>query len=287
MSRHLLTPLLLVCIASRALAQDSTAVDSTRAAGVDALRLAAVTGVTAGGFVYGHVLQSNLWWKGERSEFHVEWDHDWRYALGADKLGHAWFPYMITHSYDRLLRWSGVDSTTAIWSAASLALSYQTYIEIRDGYSAAWGFSWGDMAANTVGAALPVAQHYIEPLRVIDYKISFYPSERFRAGTHAAIIDDYESSYHWLVLHVDDVLPAEWSDHYPGFVDLALGHGVKGLDDEGGGRHEIFLALDWNLDRLPGDWWGWSLLRHIVRHYHLPSPAIRLYPGPITVGIRF
>ncbi|MBC8144340.1 MAG: DUF2279 domain-containing protein [bacterium] len=262
-------------------ARDSTSIQP------DNLRLALIGGVTVGGFIYGHVLQSDIWWKGDRSDFHFEWKHDWTYALGADKLGHMWFPYATTHTYSHLFRWAGVDSTTAIWSAASLALAYQTYIEVRDGFSAVWGFSWGDCAANVVGAGLPVAQHYLPALRLFDYEISFYPSDRFRAGTHAAIIDDYESAHHWLSLHMANVIPDSWRGYYPEFIDVAIGHGVRELDDKGGGRHEIYLALDWNLDRLPGDWWGWNLLRHVLRHYHLPSPAIRLYPGPVHVGFRF
>lgn len=275
---------LLIAIAAcspRALAQS----DSTR--GPDAVKLGIIGGLTVGGFIYGHALQSEIWWKGEQSDFHIEWDRDWRYALGADKLGHVYFPYAITHTYSRLLLWSDVDSATAIWSAASLALAYQTYIEIRDGFSQQWGFSIGDAAANLVGASMPVLQHYVPPLRTIDYKISFFPSQRFRSGAHAAIIDDYESTYHWLTLHMDDVIPSSWRGVYPEFIDLAIGHGVRGLDDNGGGRHELYLALDWNLDKLPGDWWGWNALRHALRHYHLPSPAIRLYPGPLQVGFHF
>lgn len=288
------TALALLCLPlAQLLAQepgDSTslppAIDA-RSDSIDVARLALIGGLTTAAFLYGHVLQSEMWWKGERSAFHFEWRHDWSYALGADKLGHAWFPYVTAHTYDRLLRWAGVDTATSIWTASSLALGYQTYIEIRDGYSADWGFSWGDAVANTIGAALPIGQHYLRPLRLFDFKMSFWPSEKFRAGSNRAIIDDYESSYHWLTLHVVDVLPAGWRELYPGFVDVALGHGVKNLDGAGGGTHEIFVALDWNLDRLPGDWWGWNLLREIVRHYHLPSPSLRLYPGPISMGLRF
>lgn len=254
---------------------------------IDGMRLALVGGVTAGAFVYGHVLQTDMWWKGERSAFHFEWHRDWTYSLGADKLGHAWFPYAMTHTYDKLLRWARFDSTAAILTAASLALAYQSYVEVRDGFSAEWGFSWGDFAADALGASLPVAQHYLPPLRHVDLKMSFYPSEKFQAGSNRAIIDDYESSYHWLTLHVAEVVPDEWRDHWPAFIDLALGHSVKDLDGLGDGTHEVFVALDWNLDALPGDWWPWDLLRHALRHYHLPSPALRVYPGPVRFGIQF
>ena len=280
---HRSTLALLLLVATSLAAQETR--DSTR--GVDAARLSLVGGVTVGAFVYGHAIQNDLWWKGERSAFHFEWDRDWRYSLGADKLGHAWFPYIAAHSYDHLLRWSGLDSSTAIWTAASLALGYQTYVEVRDGFSKQWGFSWGDFAADALGAGLPVAQRYLPELRVVELKMSFFPTDEFRAGGNRAIIDDYESTYHWLTLHVTQVLPASWRQGYPSFVDLALGHRVRDLDGAGGGTHELYLALDWNLDELPGDWWGWNLLRHAIRHYHLPAPSLRLWPGPVTVGIGF
>jgi len=249
-------------------------------------RIALVSGTIAAGFVYGHLLSTNLWWKGEPSPFHVDWEHDWRYALGADKLGHAFFPYAASRLLAQSFEWCGYSRATSQWIGSGVALTYQTYTEIRDGFSAAWGFSWGDVGANLVGAAIPILQEGIPSLRLYQFKTSYHPSARFRAGSHAAIIDDYESTYHWLSFDVGGLLPDTWDVAWPRWLNLAVGHSVKDLDDFGGGRHEIFLALDWNLEGLPGDGPFWNALKRTLNVYHFPSPALRIVGGVAAFVIR-
>lgn len=250
-------------------------------------RLLLVGGITVGAFLYGHAILNNLWWKKAPSAFHFDWDHDWRYSLGADKFGHAYFPFLADRIYTQAFEWSGMDSTSSVWTAAAVAMTYQTYIEIRDGYSAEWGFSVGDFTADVIGSAYPIVQHYAPVMKHFTPKISFYPSAKFRAGAYGSIIDDYESAYHWISIDVVDFLPESIRPYYPAFVNLAIGHSVKNLDGMGGGQHEFYLSLDWNLERLPGDGWFLRLLKHNLNLYHLPAPAIRLTPGVVWYGLHF
>ena len=75
--------LLLVCYAtSRSQESDSA---------VSIARLSIVGGATLGGFVVGHAVLNDLWWKGNKTDFHINTEDDYRYALNADKLGHATF----------------------------------------------------------------------------------------------------------------------------------------------------------------------------------------------------
>lgn len=253
---------------------------------IDPVRLGIVGGATVGGFIVGHGLLGNLWWKGERSSFHFDIEHDWRYALGSDKLGHAWFPYFTATVYNGILLWCGLDSTASMWWSSGLALGYQTYIEIRDGFSAEWGFAPGDMAANIVGAGLPIARHYLPSLRAFQFKISFAPSERFRSGSNAAIIDDYESTLHWIGLDVESLLPPSMASWWPDWLGLAVGHTVRGLDGQGGGEHEFYLSFDINVERLPGDTGFLRYLKRVVNLYHLPMPAVRIAPEVIWFGLK-
>jgi hypothetical protein len=256
-------------------------------AGVSIPKLAVVGGITLGGFIYGHVLQSNLWWKGEESSFHFDWDRDWKYALGSDKFGHAYFPYLMSNIYRQAFIWIGFDSLSSTYYSSGLAMTYQTYIEIRDGFSKEWGFSWGDFGADLIGTGYPLLQQHVPILRAFSPKISYYPSDAFRAGAHKAIIDDYESTYDWLSIDVHELLPKEWRKYYPAFVNIALGHSVKGLDRPDGGHHELYIALDWNLDALPDGGWFWNLMKLNINFYHLPSPAVRISPGLVWYGIHF
>jgi len=253
--------------------------------GIDPYRLTGIAVGTAAGFVWGHAVQNDLWWKGTLVPFHVNVQQDWRYALGADKLGHAVFPFFTSRLYEAGFRWSGMDTATAVWAASSVALAYQTYIEVRDGFSRDYGFSPADMAANTIGAALPVAQHYFADLRPFTLQISYWPSQAFRNGQYNAIIDDYTSTTHWLSVSVKDVVPTSWT-WYPAWLNVALGHSVENIDGTGGGNHVLLLGLDWNLQRIPGvPAWLREVLR-VLHAYHLPAPAVRLYPSVAWFGLR-
>jgi hypothetical protein len=253
----------------------------------DPLKLSIIGGVTTGGFIYGHILSSELWWKGEKSNFHFEWNYDWSYALGSDKFGHFYFPYLAVNLYTQAFEWAGLNRKQSMWYSASIALLYQTYVEIKDGFSAQWGFSWGDFAANTAGALYPLLQENSELLRNINFKMSYYPSERFRNNSHKAIIDDYESSYNWITFDVKNFLPDNLKSYWPAFINLTIGHSVKRLDISNESYHELFVGLDWNLEGLPGDHWLLKLLKKNLNFYHLPAPTIRILPGIIWYGLKF
>ncbi len=250
-------------------------------------KLVIVGGTTLGGFIGGYFFQQNLWWKGEKSAFHFDWEHDWRYALGADKLGHFYFPYAVTTIYAQAFAWCGIDTTSSLWLSAGLATAHQTFVEVRDGFSKQWGFSWGDFTANTLGAAYPVLQHYAPGLRNIDFKVSYYPSAVFKNGGYGAIIDDYESTYHWASINVHGLLPSSMRRWYPSWLNIAVGHSVRDLNAPGGGHHELYLSLDWNLEGLPGDGWFWRLLKKNLNLYHLPAPAVKIAPNAVWYGVHF
>ncbi len=265
-------------------AQDSLSVAEP---GINYWKLGTVTALTAGGFVYGHALNNDLWWKGEKSSFHFNWQDDWTYALGSDKFGHFYFPYVTATVYSGLFRWSGLDNTTSLYAGASVAFAYQSYIEIRDGFSKQWGFSWGDFAANTLGAAYPLLQHHYPLLDNLRFKMSFYPSERYRNNSHAVIFDDYESTYDWVSIKPALVLPESAKKYMPSFINFAIGHSVKKLDISRLAHHEWYIAIDWNVEALPGDSEFLLTLKRLINFYKLPAPAVKIYPGVVWYGLKF
>lgn len=252
------------------------------------LRLALVGGLAAGGFVAGHVLLTDLWWKGEPSRFHFNWRDDWRYALGADKVGHAITPYIGTDILRQALEWTGMQRNASLWWGAGAACAYTTYIEVRDGFSAEWGFSWGDFIANNLGIGWRVAEAYEPWLNNIRFKVSYWPGAAYRSGAYGSIVDDYESTYHWASLNVNALLPAAWRDLWPDFVNIAVGHSVKDIAAyDGSGHHELYLGLDWNTEGLPGDGAFWNRLKRTLNYYHLPAPTVRILPDVVWYGLRF
>ncbi len=258
---------------------------------VSPIRLGTVAGITTAGFIYGHALQNNLWWKGEKTDFYFNTDRDWEYALGADKLGHAFFSFLVSSFYSDMLLWSGVDTATAIYSGTGIALAYQTYVEIRDGFSrdnggGYLGFSPMDMAANTLGAGFPIAQYYIPSLRNYSLKISF-DWQKYDKNKFGAIIDDYENTTHWLAINSRAIIPEEWRETwYPAWIGFAIGHSVNGLNAYGGGNHELYISLDWDIEAIPISGGLWNVLKRTIGRYRLPAPAIRIMPEITWFGLK-
>lgn len=250
-------------------------------------RVVLVGGATVGAFVVGHGLLNNLWWKGQKSRFHVNAEQDYYYALNADKIGHAYFAGAAATVYSDLMYWCGMDSVTAAWTGFGVAMTYQTYIEIRDGFSADYGFSWGDLSADLLGASIPIAKHYLPCLRDFDLQISFYPSSAFTSGGYNSIIDDYQSTAHWLAFHPHRLLSRSWQEWYPPWLGLAIGHSVNNLNSATGGQHRFFVSLDFNVAHIQGlPSWLQDVLR-TIHLYHLPAPAVQVYPTVVWYGLKF
>lgn len=283
--RKILFILFILTTLSSKLLSQITSIKSADTTKSDKVKLYSILGATGGAFIIGHGFLNNMWWKGEKSSFHFNWKEDWSYALGADKAGHFYFPYLVTNIYSQLFQWSGIEENKSYIYSAALGMSYQTYIEIRDGFSKQYGFSWGDFGADALGAGYPLLQNQLPLLKNFNLKISFYPSNKFRQHSNKAIIDDYESTYHWLSVNVKNLLPNEIKNYYPAFINIAIGHSVKGLDEKP--YHEFYIALDWNLEALPGDYWLLKILKRNFNYYHFPSPAVRISPGITWFGFKF
>jgi len=250
-------------------------------------RLAIIGGGTVAFFTYGYIIQNNIWWKNEKTNFHFNNVQDYKYALNADKLGHFYFAYLATNIYSDLFMWAGINKRTALLYGGLVAFTFHTFTEIRDGFSAGYGFSWGDLAADFVGAAYPALQNYYSALQPFDFKISFYPSQKFKAGEYATVLDDYESTYHWLTINITGLLPQRAKKYFPDFINVAIGHSVKNLNGIGGGNHELFLSLDWDFEALPGENKFWKSVKRILNYYHFPAPAIKIYPNIVWYGLKF
>lgn len=133
--------------------------------------IAAYTGV-----FYG---LNELWYKGyPRSSF--RWINDGGEWLQLDKAGHMITPYQTSRLYVGALRWAGVEQRkAAVYSGLAMFMVSNT-IEIFDGFSAHWGASAWDIAANFAGAGLMTAQELIWEEQRISLKLSLtfidYPS---------------------------------------------------------------------------------------------------------------
>lgn len=251
-------------------------------------KLSAFLALTVGAFGYGQVSQFDKYW-GDRSEFNImKWSQEYDDALMADKFGHLYFTYSLSQTYSNGLQLCGVDTCTSTWIGSIVGLSFQTYVEIQDGYSTGkpyLGFSRGDIMADISGASLPLLHYYFPQSQFIKFKASLEKSKNFEKNNYSSLSDDYESTFHWLVLDFDRVFPSK-SKYIPDFIDFSIGHSVQDINRNGSGNHRIFLSLDWDISKFDTGIDVLDFIIHTINFYKLPAPAIQIYPNVVWYGLK-
>ncbi len=261
-------------------------------------RLYAIAGTFVAGDVIGVIQLTKNWYSTSTTRFHFhEFDRDWRQHEQMDKLGHLFVTHLLSHTTSQAFRWSGVSAVKSIWLGALTGYVAQLQIEMADGFFANWGFSYLDLAANTVGAGYAVLrQRHPETFGGVRLKISYQPSPARKQGLYPAysdsILDDYDGMTFWVAANVHDVLPAAWQAGYPKWLapfGVAVGHGVQ---DSGQrvfhGTRELYIGLDFDITKLPtGDSRVLKITKDILNFIRLPLPAIRIAPDVEYYGLYF
>jgi hypothetical protein len=228
-----------------------------------------------------HLYQQKAWWSDQRTEFHFL--DDWGYALWIDKIGHAYGAMLIQHGISAGLEAANLTAEQSTWYGSIAALSFQTFIEIQDGFGPQWGFSPGDFYGNVLGSAYPVFQYYFPYLKNFMFKASYWPKDLNKTNPNSGqthiIADDYHGQKFWLSARMKNILPESISDYWPEFLMLAVGMGVKNLDGSGGGQRDFYIALDFDAETIPLYGSFWQFIKNTLNFVHLPMPGIRLTSG--------
>ncbi|HRI47012.1 MAG TPA: DUF2279 domain-containing protein [Ignavibacteriaceae bacterium] len=244
------------------------------------------TGIIGSG-VAVHLYQANAWWKSRRTKFHFQ--NDWDYSLWIDKVGHTYGTMIIGHGIASGLEAANLDTERSIIYGSLTAFAYQIYVEIEDGFGPEWGFSPGDALFDFIGGVYPIAQYYYPYLKNFQLKFSYYPRQLNEKGLIAGqkhiIIDDYEGQKFWLAVRMKEVLPKDISKYWPGFLNLALGMGVTGLDGTGNGQRNFYLALDFDTEWIPLFGPYWQFVKNTFNYFHFPMPGIRLTNNVVFLGL--
>ncbi len=253
--------------------------------------LIGISATTVAFMVSQHIYQANTIWK-DQAEFKII--EDGQYALYADKAGHIFGGYIMSYAYTEFLSSAGVSWELSNIIGATIGLSYQTYVEILDGYGSNFGFSPSDFYANLFGSSFFLAQHYVPFLQNFTPKFMYVPADahgEMKRRPHFAFIDDYSSHTMWMSVNVHNILGKEYNQYWPKWLQLSFGYAVRNLCDPNDpnfdcsdsyavngivhGDRKFIIALDYNLAELipevgaPFDWFIQSL-----NYVKLPSPAI-------------
>jgi hypothetical protein len=174
-----------------------------------------------------------LWYKDyPQSGFHfINDNREW---MGMDKTGHATTSYYFGRLGYVGWRWAGMNERKATWIGGLTGFFYLTTIEILDGFSAQWGASTGDLAANTLGSALFISQQLAWHEQKIVLKWSYhstsfpeYRPDLLGRNTMQQILKDYNGHTYWLSANLCSFAGKE--SHLPGWLNMAVGYHATGM----------------------------------------------------------
>ena len=207
---------------------------------------------------------NQLWYSDfERSKFHtVNDNNEW---LQMDKVGHVFSSYQVGRLASQALNWSGVSKKNQLIYGSTLGFGFLTAVEILDGYSSEWGFSWGDILANASGTSLYVGQELLWKEQRIALKFSFHQTkyanirpDKLGDSFLEQVLKDYNGQTYWLSANLNSFFK---ESKIPKWLNIAIGYGadgmftaVKDIDNElltnKSRMRQYFLSFDVNLSRI-------------------------------------
>ncbi len=230
-----------------------------------------------------------------RGRFHFFDDSDeW---LQMDKAGHFWAAHHLSRWSSSLWKWSGMKKDRAALWGSGVGIFFLSGVEVLDGFSTGWGFSWSDAGSNFLGAASFLLQErawgetYITP--AFSYSPSPYASYRPRllgASHWERVLKDYNGQAYWLDFDPELV---GGTGFWPEWLALSVGYGASGMlggsqnpsiNAAGGSlpdfsRHRrYFLSLDLLFEELPVQGKGWRTLFKLLDGFKVPFPTLEFAP---------
>ena len=227
-----------------------------------------------------------------QSNFHFYNDNaEW---LQMDKFGHGVTSYLVGSFGYEMLRDAGLDETRSIWLGGTLGLAFLTTVEVFDGFSSEWGFSWGDMAANTLGAGLFIGQQFLWQEQRITLKYSFHTTEfsDFRPDVLGSnfiqqTIKDYNGQTYWASCNFKSLFLNKESK-FPAWLNFAFGYGATGMTGgfENASEHkgkpipyydrqrQFFSSLDVDFTKIPTNNKFLKYTFKILNIFKVPFPTL-------------
>lgn len=225
-----------------------------------------------------------------KSSFHLKNDNaQW---LQMDKAGHVFSSYQMGRFGSELLEWSGANKKSQLLYGSTLGLGFLTAVEIFDGHSSEWGFSWGDMVANASGTALYVSQELLWNEQRIVPKFSFHTTPYASArpnvlgkSLNEQILKDYNGQTYWLSGNIHSFFKGS---KIPKWLNIAAGYGAEGMitgDDELVNTvffpektriRQFYLSLDVDLNKIQTQSHTLKTLFSIFNTIKIPAPTFEI-----------
>ena len=173
-----------------------------------------------------------LWYKDyDRSKFHIINDlNEW---MQMDKIGHAFSSYQLARVGADMFKWSGVSEKDQLIYGATFGFTFLSAVEIFDGFSQEWGFSWSDIGANALGTGLYIGQELLWEEQRLQLKYSFNQTpyakkrpERLGDSFLEQMFKDYNGQTYWISANLDAFFKEV---NFPKWLNIAIGYSANGM----------------------------------------------------------
>lgn len=233
---------------------------------------------------------NSLWYNDyPRSKFHTINDlNEWEKM---DKIGHVFTSYQLGRVGADLLNWSGVSKKDQLIYGATLGFAFLSAVEIFDGFSKEWGFSWYDVGANALGTGLYVGQELLWEEQRLQLKFSFqetkYASQRpgkLGGSFLEQVLKDYNGQTYWLSANLHSFFK---DSNLPKWLNLAVGYGANGMLT-GENEHvnnmftkperyqQFYLSFDVNLSKINTESNVLRTIFSVLNVIKIPLPTIEI-----------
>jgi len=296
--------LIIICVcAGKMFSQDTTRKFFISSSEFNNKRYVSVMGFQGVAYAGTLIWLSGEWYKNyPHSSFHFfNDDNEW---LQMDKAGHMLTSYYLGRMGIDMMQWSGAGQKKNILLGGAMGFAFLGTVEILDGFSSEWGFSWGDFTANTIGAGLITGQKLLQRsgcssnllngVGGISLKFSFsqtdFPQYRpslLGKNLSEQWLKDYNGQSYWMSFNISSFMKQETK--FPHWLNVAFGYGAEGmtgaisnpvyLDANGNPAmferyRQYYLSLDIDLTRIKTRSHFLKTIFETFSFIKIPAPAL-------------
>lgn len=247
--------------------------------------------ITAGSLLY----LNQVWFKQYNTgKFHFFNDNaEW---LQMDKFGHFFTNYQASRLMMGGFNWASFNKKQTLFIGGTIGFVYTTTIELMDGFSSGWGFSYGDIIANMLGTSAAISQQAFWNEQRIQLKFSFaqsglakYNPSLLGDNLSTQILKDYNGQTYWLSINPSSFIKRK--NEFPQWLNIALGYSAYGMiggkdnnfvvqDDEGNvlkfdRERRYYFSLDVDLTRIKTKSKVLKKVFSVINILKFPAPAIQ------------
>jgi len=154
--------------------------------------------------------------------------------LQMDKVGHVWSTYNSSRLMMDAFDWAGYSKKQKLMYGGTVGFVYMLGIEVMDGFSSGWGFSSGDVLANTLGTGFAISQEALWNKQKVFIKYSYRESglatfnpSLLGKNFSEKLLKDYNAQVYWVSFSPCSFIKAKHK--FPKWLAVAFGYGASGM----------------------------------------------------------